>query len=134
MVMGKMVAAALEILNVNLCFINPIRAPSTRPNMCNICNWKLWLSVGGAFSQLLAQSGYKKTALGKEFNQPVLLKLLWQFQMLDWQEKNGQLTFKIATNPSVTSCTTRIERNRSKLGVEIHSSYRRRPCVECENT
>ena len=44
-----------------------------------------WLSVGGAFSQPLAQSGYKKrTALGKEFNQPVLLKLLCQ--MFDCQE------------------------------------------------
>ena len=74
-----------------------------------------------------------KTALGKEFNQPVLLKLLWQFQMLDWQEKNGQLTFKIATKLSVTSGTTCIERNRPKLGVEIHSS-RRRPRVKCKNT
>ena len=70
----------------------------------------------------------------KELNQPVLLKLLWQFQVLDWQEINGQLTFKIATKPSVTSGTTLIERNRSKLGVEIHSSYRRRPCVKCKNT
>ena len=47
-------------LNVNLRFINPIRAPSAPPNVCDICDRKLWLSVGGAFSQLLAQSGYKR--------------------------------------------------------------------------
>ena len=37
-----------------------IRAPSAPPNVCDICDRKLWLSVGGAFSQLLAQSGYKR--------------------------------------------------------------------------
>ena len=61
------------------------------------------------FSTADSERVQKKTALVKEFNQPVLLKLLWQFQMLDWQEKNGQLTFKIATKPSVTSGTTRID-------------------------
>ena len=47
-------------LNINLRFINPIRAPSAPPNVYDICDRKLWLSVGGAFSQLLAQSGYKR--------------------------------------------------------------------------
>ena len=41
------------MLNVNLRFINPIRAPSAPPNVCDICDRKLWLSVGGAFYQLL---------------------------------------------------------------------------------
>ena len=36
--------------------------PSAHPNVCDICNWKLWLSVSGAFSQLMAQSGYKKNS------------------------------------------------------------------------
>ena len=116
-----------RLLNVNLRFINPLRAPSAPPNVCDVCDRKLWCIFSTAGSE-------RKTALGKEFNQLVLLKLLWQFQMLDWQEKNGQLTFKIATKPSVTYGTTRIERNRFKLGVEIHSSYRRRPCVKCKNT
>ena len=46
-------------LNVNLRFINPIRAPNAPPNVYDICDRMLWLSVGGAFSQLLAQSRYK---------------------------------------------------------------------------
>ena len=49
-----------QVKNVNLRFINPIRAPSAPPNVCDICDRKLWLSVGGAFYQLLAQSGYKR--------------------------------------------------------------------------
>ena len=38
--------------------------------------------------------------------------------MLDWQKKNGQLTFKIATKPSVTSGTTLLVSNEidSSLG------------------
>ena len=54
-----------SMLNVNLCFINPIRAPSAHPNVCDICDRKLWLSVGGAFTQLLAQSGYKRNCPGQ---------------------------------------------------------------------
>ena len=41
----------------------PIRAPSAHPNVCDVCDRKLLMSVGGAFSQLLIQSGYKRELL-----------------------------------------------------------------------
>ena len=39
--------------------------------------------------------------------------------MFDWQEKMASLTFETATKPSATSGTIHMERNRSKLEVEI---------------
>ena len=47
-------------INNHLNLQNPIRVPNMHPNM-------------------------QQEAMGKEFNQPVLLKFLWQFQMFDWQ-------------------------------------------------
>ena len=123
----KIVGRAL--LNVNLRCINPIHAPSELPNVCYICDRKLWLSIGGAFSQLLAQSGYKRKL---PWARNLISQCCWSFcdNFKCWtgRKKNGQLTFKIATKPSVTSGTTRIERNRSKLGVEIHSSQTKALC------
>ena len=43
----------ITALNVNLRFINPICAPSVPPNVYDICDRKLWLSVGDAFSHFL---------------------------------------------------------------------------------
>ena len=97
--------------------------------MLYICNRKLWLSVGGAFSQLLAHSGYKrKLPWARNLISQCCWSFCGNFKCWTGRKKNSQLTFKIATKPSVTSGTTRIERNRSKLGVEIHSSQTKALC------
>ena len=82
--------AKTSFFNVNLHFISSIQAPSV---LCDICIWKLWLTVGGAFSQLLAQSGIKKTALGKDINRANFKCLtgskIDQHNNLDWLQASS---------------------------------------------
>ena len=52
----RSVTAFAQVLNVNLRFINPIRAPSAPPNVCDICDRKLWCIFSTAGSELVSRS------------------------------------------------------------------------------
>ena len=84
------------------------------------------------FSQLLAQIGYKREL---PWERNLITQCCWSFCanfkcLTGRRKRTASLTFETAMKPSAISHTTHIKQNRSKLGVEIHSSYRRRPCVE----
>ena len=48
---GVCVGGVSAPLNVNLRFINPLRAPSAPPNVCDVCDRKLWCIFSTAGSE-----------------------------------------------------------------------------------
>ena len=96
-----------------------MRAQSAHPNMCDICDRKLWLSVGGAFSQLLARSGYKRELpCARNLISQRCAEAFVPVSNVSLAVNMASLTLETATKPSATSGTL-IKRNRYKLEVEI---------------